>query len=225
MERKALGSVQKGWGAFSLSHHHQWDKEDESCSVYVLFPMVHPALKGAWRNGYGFESPLYALVQCPVETLLGKIVMCKGRPLPRELIRHCWLNLFFGLTSSLKKTKGASTSHRCPQTGDRLQWNKRPVVSIWGDLSNSTRSRKGVHLQYEERRHGFLLSRERSADEGWPMPPHPPSPNTTRPHHLPHARKSLDDVLLNFTTTWQVSLTSKLIFLERGYCEHLDLNE
>lgn len=151
MERKALGSVQKGWGAFSLSHHHQWDKEDESCSVYVLFPMVHPALKGAWRNGYGFESPLYALVQCPVETLLGKIVMCKGRPLPRELIRHCWLNLFFGLTSSLKKTKGASTSHRCPQTGDRLQWNKRPVVSIWGDLSNSTRSWKGVHLQYEER--------------------------------------------------------------------------
>jgi hypothetical protein len=91
------------------------------------------------------------------------------------------LNLFFGLTSSLKKTKGASTSHRCPQTGDRLQWNKRPVVSIWGDLSNSTRSWKGVHLQYEEKRHGFLLSRERSADEGWPMPPHPPSPNTTRP--------------------------------------------
>jgi hypothetical protein len=35
MERKALGSVQKGWGAFSLSHHHHWDKGDESCSVYV----------------------------------------------------------------------------------------------------------------------------------------------------------------------------------------------
>jgi hypothetical protein len=187
-----------------------------------LFPMVHPALKGAWQKGYGFESPLYALVECPVETLLEKIVMCKGRPLPRELIRHCWLNLFFGLTS-LKKTKGASASHRCPQTGDRLQWNKRPVVSIWGDLSNSTRSWKGVHLQYEERRHGFLVFRGRSADEGWPMPPIPL--HQIPPHHLPHARKSLDDVLLNFTTTWQVSLTGNLIFLERGFSEHLDQNE
>jgi hypothetical protein len=35
-----------------------------------------------------------------------------------------------------------------------------------------------VHLQYEERRHGFLLSRGRSADEGWLMPAPPQIPPT-----------------------------------------------
>jgi hypothetical protein len=174
-----------------------------------LFPMVHPALKGAWQKGYGFESPLYALVQCPVETLLEKIVMCKGRPLPRELSRQCWLNLFFGLTSSLKKTKGASASHRCPQTGDRLQWNKRPVVSISGDLSNSTRSWEGVHLQYSMKRDVMDFSfpeNEVQTRVGQCLPP--------APHHLPHARKSLDDVFVKFHNNW-TSFTHQQVDLSR----------
>ncbi len=180
MERKALGSVQKGWGAFSLSHHHHWDKEDESCSVCVLAQWYTLPLRVDDKKGMDFRALSMHLSNAQLRHFW-KRSLCVREDLFRESLLGiidwtCFLKN--GLTSSFKKTKGASPSHRCPQTEHRLQWNKRPVVSIWGDLSNSTRSWKGVHLQYEERRHGFLLSRGRSADEGWLMPAPPQIPPT-----------------------------------------------